>query len=133
MRVCRPDDANDYSRASERRAWNGRHQTRDSTTVTRAPLRQLATMQSITDTPNATRTIQLRAGVYLNGDLTLPGVPRGLAILVNGGGMSRQNPGMQHIARYAESAGLATLLLDLLPEAVRDVTHVLGHDRARDH
>ena len=50
----------------------------------------------------------------LQGLLGLPSEPRGLVIFAHGSGSGRLSPRNNHVARRLESAGFATLLLDLL-------------------
>jgi len=61
--------------------------------------------------------VRIQAGdVWLNGDLTLPDVVRGLVIFAHGSGSSRLSPRNRFVARELQKAGLATLLFDLLTE-----------------
>ena len=55
-------------------------------------------------------------GIRLRGDLVVPLGARGLVIFAHGSGSSRLSPRNRAVARHLESAGLATLLLDLLAE-----------------
>jgi putative phosphoribosyl transferase len=55
-------------------------------------------------------------GSRLRGDLGVPQGPAGLVIFAHGSGSSRLSPRNRAVARRLESAGLATLLLDLLAE-----------------
>jgi dienelactone hydrolase len=56
----------------------------------------------------------LADGVTLQGDITLPEGAHGLVIFAHGSGSSRMSPRNRQVARDLNSAGLATLLLDLL-------------------
>ncbi|MGK5559288.1 dienelactone hydrolase family protein, partial [Actinomadura kijaniata] len=56
-------------------------------------------------------------GAVLNGDLTLPGDPRGVVLFAHGSGSSRHSPRNRAVADGLVRAGLATLLMDLLTEA----------------
>lgn len=51
---------------------------------------------------------------YLEGLLGLPRNPKGLVIFAHGSGSGRFSPRNNYVARRLESAGFATLLLDLL-------------------
>lgn len=53
-------------------------------------------------------------GVLLAGHLTVPEHARGLVVLVHGSGSSRHSPRNRSVAGVLQSAGLATLLFDLL-------------------
>lgn len=55
-------------------------------------------------------------GIRLRGDLAVPPDAKGLVIFAHGSGSSRLSPRNRAVARRLESAGLATLLLDLLAE-----------------
>ncbi len=54
------------------------------------------------------------AGKKLQGSLVAPGNARGLVIFVHGSGSSRFSPRNSFVARRLQTAGLATLLFDLL-------------------
>ncbi len=54
------------------------------------------------------------AGISLQGDLRVPADPRGLVIFAHGSGSSRHSPRNRAVAEALNSAGFATLLLDLL-------------------
>jgi len=61
------------------------------------------------------RAVRVAAGpVSLEGDLSLPESARGLVLFAHGSGSSRFSPRNRHVARLLNSAGLATLLVDLL-------------------
>ena len=66
---------------------------------------------------NASKTISVHIpadGVTLEGDLTLPQKAKGLIVFVHGGGSSKHSARDGYIARILQTAGLATLLIDLL-------------------
>jgi dienelactone hydrolase len=64
-----------------------------------------------------TSEVEIRMGkVRLNGDLTLPPVPRGLVLFAHGSGSSRLSPRNRSVAGILNEAGFATLLMDLLTE-----------------
>jgi putative phosphoribosyl transferase len=56
-------------------------------------------------------------GVVLEGDLIIPGSPRGLVIFVHGSGSSRHSSRNRFVARVLNQRGFATLLFDLLTQA----------------
>ncbi len=59
--------------------------------------------------------VQVQAGeVELDGNLRIPENARGLVVFVHGSGSSRHSPRNQYVAGELQSAGLATLLFDLL-------------------
>src|SRR5881275_3412069 len=59
--------------------------------------------------------VQIQAGqAILSGTLHLPTSARALVLFAHGSGSSRHSPRNQFVARTLNSAGLATLLFDLL-------------------
>ncbi len=67
----------------------------------------------------------------LHGDLTLPTQGEGLVIFAHGSGSSRHSPRNRFVAEQLNTAGLGTLLMDLLTqdeEGVDDVTRELRFD-----
>jgi putative phosphoribosyl transferase len=67
----------------------------------------------------------------LHGDLTLPAQGEGLVIFAHGSGSSRHSPRNRFVAEQLNTAGLGTLLMDLLTqdeERVDDVTRELRFD-----
>jgi len=56
-------------------------------------------------------------GKALDGLLRGPAVPKGLVIFAHGSGSSRFSPRNTYVAQHLQSAGMATLLFDLLSEA----------------
>jgi dienelactone hydrolase len=67
----------------------------------------------------------------LHGDLTLPAQVEGLVIFAHGSGSSRHSPRNRFVAEQLNTAGLGTLLMDLLTqdeERVDDVTRELRFD-----
>jgi dienelactone hydrolase len=67
----------------------------------------------------------------LHGDLTLPAQVEGLVIFAHGSGSSRHSPRNRFVAEQLNTAGLGTLLMDLLTqdeEHVDDVTRELRFD-----
>ncbi len=79
---------------------------------------------------SASRPIRIPVGDrWLDGELSLPQVPRGLVLFAHGSGSSRHSPRNQFVARALESRGLATLLMDLLTATEEDVDRRTGHLR----
>jgi dienelactone hydrolase len=65
-----------------------------------------------------TRAIAIPPG--LAGDLTIPAEAKGVVLFAHGSGSSRLSPRNRYVAHVLQSAGLATLLIDLLtPEEER--------------
>ena len=58
--------------------------------------------------------ISLGAGVVLRGHLAVPAGARGMVVFAHGSGSSRLSPRNQYVAHQLRTAGLGTLLLDLL-------------------
>lgn len=56
------------------------------------------------------------AGAVVAGRLTIPREPRGIVVFAHGSGSSRHSPRNRYVAEVLQSAGLATLLFDLLTE-----------------
>lgn len=54
------------------------------------------------------------AGATVAGRLTVPGEPRGIVVFAHGSGSSRHSPRNRYVAEVLQSAGLGTLLFDLL-------------------
>ncbi|MDQ3987575.1 MAG: dienelactone hydrolase family protein [Actinomycetota bacterium] len=62
-----------------------------------------------------TEGIEIRSGdATLEGDLSLPAEDAGVVVFAHGSGSSRHSPRNQAVARELGSAGLGTLLIDLL-------------------
>ena len=53
-------------------------------------------------------------GIFLNGDLVVPPLAEGIVLFAHGSGSSRFSPRNRAVATELNSAGFATLLLDLL-------------------
>lgn len=69
--------------------------------------------------------------VTLNGNLNVPDHARGIVLFAHGSGSSRHSPRNRYVAEVLNSAGFATLLLDLLTpeeEAVDQYTRHLRFD-----
>lgn len=65
------------------------------------------------------------AGATVAGLLTVPQQPRGVVVFAHGSGSSRHSPRNRYVAQVLQSAGLATLLFDLLtPYEERDRANV---------
>ncbi len=74
--------------------------------------------------------VQLAAGrVRLAGTLVIPARARGLVLFAHGSGSSRHSPRNQHVAHVLETAGLATLLFDLLTREEEFTDAASGHLR----
>ena len=66
---------------------------------------------------NHHETDQIQLGkVTLRGQIDVPEGATGIVLFAHGSGSSRLSPRNQHVARILRSAGLATLLFDLLSE-----------------
>ncbi|HEY3079810.1 MAG TPA: dienelactone hydrolase family protein [Chloroflexota bacterium] len=68
-------------------------------------------------------------GVRLEGDLALPEAPRGVVLFAHGSGSSRHSPRNRFVAEVLQTAGLATLLLDLLTRDEESVDLRTAHLR----
>ena len=65
------------------------------------------------------------AGATVAGRLSVPEEPRGVVVFAHGSGSSRHSPRNRYVAQVLQSAGLATLLFDLLtPEEESDRSNV---------
>jgi putative phosphoribosyl transferase len=67
--------------------------------------------------------------IALNGNLTVPKDAIGIVLFAHGSGSGRHSPRNQYVARQLESAGLATLLIDLLTEDEERVDMETAHLR----
>ena len=76
-----------------------------------------------------TVTVPVEEGITLEGNLNIPDNPRGVVLFVHGSGSSRFSPRNQFVARQLESAGLATLLIDLLTAREEEEDRYTGHLR----
>jgi putative phosphoribosyl transferase len=66
----------------------------------------------------AHRNMQIPAGdVELQADVALPAHPRGLVVFAHGSGSGRLSPRNRYVADVLQSAGLGTVLVDLLTPA----------------
>ena len=65
--------------------------------------------------------IPIDQGGYLEGDLEVPQGALGIVVFAHGSGSSRHSPRNQFVAEALQSAGLATLLFDLLTPAEESV------------
>jgi dienelactone hydrolase len=63
-------------------------------------------------------------GVSLAGDLRLPAAPQGVVVFAHGSGSSRYSPRNRQVAATLNSAGLATLLVDLLTSNEDDIDRI---------
>ena len=70
-------------------------------------------------------------GIFLNGDLVVPPLAEGIVLFAHGSGSSRFSPRNRAVATELNSAGFATLLLDLLTpseERLDETTAALRFD-----
>ena len=74
--------------------------------------------------------IHIPAGaVTLEGELSIPSDAKGIVLFAHGSGSSRHSPRNQFVAQALQSAGLGTLLFDLLTESEEDEDYYTGHLR----
>jgi putative phosphoribosyl transferase len=74
--------------------------------------------------------VKIPAGnVMLEGELALPKEAQGIVLFVHGSGSSRHSPRNQHVAQVLRSAGIGTLLFDLLTEDEEAIDRSTGHLR----
>src|SRR5262245_60396128 len=78
------------------------------------------------DPPHRERDVTFSSGrTRLAGNLTVPGNARALVVFTHGSGSSRFRPRNRHVAAALNTAGLGTLLFDLLtPEEERHRSNV---------
>ena len=72
--------------------------------------------KNIKQTTDEDVSINLEDGATLEGRLTVPMNAQGCVVFVHGSGSSRKSPRNKQVAKVLNSAGLATLLFDLLTE-----------------
>jgi len=76
------------------------------------------------------RSVRIPAGQStLDGDLTVPDRARGIVLFAHGSGSSRFSSRNRHVAAALQTAGLATLLMDLLTPDEEQVDAVTAHFR----
>jgi dienelactone hydrolase len=76
------------------------------------------------------QSVDVKVGlVVLEGDLAIPDHPRGVVLFAHGSGSGRQSPRNRFVARELQSAGLATLLIDLLTEQEEHAERYTRHLR----
>ena len=81
-------------------------------------------------TQNHHETEQLQLGkVTLRGQIDVPEGATGIVLFAHGSGSSRLSPRNQLVARILRSAGLATLLFDLLSEEEEQIDMRTRHLR----
>ncbi|WP_438014973.1 phosphoribosyltransferase family protein [Sorangium sp. So ce315] len=73
--------------------------------------------------------LELDDGARLQGSLTIPAGATGLVLFAHGSGSSRHSPRNRFVAEVLQSAGLATLLFDLLTAEEEAVDERTGHLR----
>src|SRR3954471_14495054 len=75
-------------------------------------------------------SVHVNAGsVVLEGGLAVPDHPRGVVLFAHGSGSGRRSPRNQFVAQELQSAGLATLLIDLLTEEEEQAERYTQHLR----
>jgi putative phosphoribosyl transferase len=80
--------------------------------------------------PSQAELVRIQAGaVTLEGDLQVPERATGLVLFAHGSGSSRHSPRNRFVAHELQTAGLATLLLDLLTREEEAVDQHTGHLR----
>jgi putative phosphoribosyl transferase len=80
--------------------------------------------------PSQAELVRIQAGaVTLEGDLQVPDRATGLVLFAHGSGSSRHSPRNRLVAHELQTAGLATLLLDLLTPEEEAVDQHTGHLR----
>lgn len=67
--------------------------------------------------------------ISIEGNLTVPPDAQGVVLFAHGSGSSRHSPRNQYVARVLQSAGLATLLMDLLTREEEEKDEWAGHLR----
>jgi putative phosphoribosyl transferase len=78
--------------------------------------------------------VRIQAGsVTLEGDLQVPDQATGVVLFAHGSGSSRHSTRNRYVAAELQSAGLATLLIDLLTLAEEAVDQQTGHLRFDIH
>ena len=69
------------------------------------------------------------AGVYIDGDISVPPGATGVVVFVHGSGSSRHSPRNQFVAAHLQGQGLGTVLMDLLTPAEERADQFTGHLR----
>jgi pimeloyl-ACP methyl ester carboxylesterase len=81
-------------------------------------------------TPTAYPRVEIpAAGVVLEGDIEIPEAARGLVLFVHGSGSSRHSPRNRYVAGELQTAGLATVLIDLLTPQEERIDALTGELR----
>jgi pimeloyl-ACP methyl ester carboxylesterase len=84
----------------------------------------------MTHSPSQAELVHIQVGpVTLEGDLQIPDRATGLVLFAHGSGSSRHSPRNRFVAHELQTAGLATLLLDLLTPEEEAVDQHTGHLR----
>jgi putative phosphoribosyl transferase len=68
-------------------------------------------------------------GVALDGSLEIPDAAPGIVVFAHGSGSSRRSPRNRDVAKFLQSAGVGTLLFDLLTAEEESVDRESGHLR----
>ena len=80
--------------------------------------------------PSQAELVRIQAGaVTLEGDLQVPDQATGVILFAHGSGSSRHSPRNRFVAHELQTAGLGTLLLDLLTPEEEAVDQHTGHLR----
>lgn len=69
------------------------------------------------------------AGVYIDGDISIPSGASGIIVFVHGSGSSRHSPRNQFVAAHLRAQGLGTVLMDLLTPVEERADQFTGHLR----
>jgi putative phosphoribosyl transferase len=84
----------------------------------------------MTNSPSQAELVHIQVGsVTLEGDLQIPDRATGLVLFAHGSGSSRHSSRNRFVAHELQTAGLATLLLDLLTPEEEAVDQHTGHLR----
>ncbi|HEX3986789.1 MAG TPA: dienelactone hydrolase family protein [Acidobacteriaceae bacterium] len=86
-------------------------------------------MANLLDPHPPTLAVDIPADVCLRADLHIPASPAALVLFAHGSGSSRLSPRNQVVARELQSAGFATLLLDLLTSSEEVLDQRTAHLR----
>ncbi len=79
---------------------------------------------------NVQRSVDIPVGgSILQGDMAIPAKPKGVVLFAHGSGSSRHSSRNQYVAQQLRSAGLATLLMDLLTVREEAEDAMTGHLR----
>lgn len=68
-------------------------------------------------------------GIYIDGDVSVPGDATGVVLFVHGSGSSRHSPRNQFVSEQLRAEGLGTVLMDLLTPSEERADQFSGHLR----